>query len=140
MSIKIDGIGALLNKLDKLSHIETEKAIEDVAKDVEKAIRAEAKKFSDTSYLYIGKGETRKYGTSCFVDVGFCKDNADFEFWKPLWFQNWGYFDKGLNFKGDIYINNHQLWFYSAIAGIEKDIQRKLKAKIKKEIQSVWNE
>lgn len=140
MSIKIDGIDRLIKKLDKLSHIETEKAIEDVAETVEKAIRAEAKKFSDTSYLYIGKSKKRKYGMSCYIDIGFHKDNAPFELWKPLWFQNWGYWDKGLNFNGNIYISNHQLWFDEAIKSVEKDAQRNLKNKIKEEISSSWNE
>lgn len=133
--IKIDVLDRLIKKLDKLSHIETEKAIEEVAKDVEEAIRDKAKTFSDTSYLYVGQSEKRKYGMSCYIDVGFHNDNADFDKWKSLWFQNWGYFDYGWNFDGQIYIKTHQLWFNEAVKSIEKDAQKKLKEKIRKEIK-----
>lgn len=133
--IKIDGLDRLMKKLNKLSHIETEKAIEEVAKDVEEAIRDKAKTFSDTSYLYVGQSEKRKYGMSCYIDVGFHNDNADFDKWKSLWFQNWGYFDYGWNFSGQIYIKTHQLWFNEAVKRIEKDVQKKLKEKIRQEIK-----
>lgn len=134
MGIKIDGIDKLLNKLNKLSHIETEKAINEVAEELEKKISSKAKSFSDTSYMYVGKGETRKYGLSCYVDVGFSKDNAPFDLWKSLWFHNWGYFDKGLNFRGQIYINMHQFWFNEAVKDSKSDIQKRLKQKLKAEI------
>lgn len=135
MSMKLEGLDKLFKKLNNLSHIETEKAIEEVAKDVETTIKNEAKKFSDTSYMYVGQSEKRKYGTSCYVDVGFHSDNAEFDEWKPLWFQNWGYFDKGLNFNGEIYIDKHQLWFNEAVKSVEKNVQRKLKEKIRREIK-----
>lgn len=133
--IKIDGLDKIFKKLDKLSHIETEKAVEEVAKDVESAIRNKAKTFSDTSYMYVGQSEKRKYGKSCYIDVGFHKDNADFEKWKSLWFQNWGYFDYGWNFSGQIYIQQHQLWFNEAVQSIGKETQKKLKEKIRQEIK-----
>lgn len=85
--------------------------------------------------MYVGKGEIRKYGLSSYIDVGFGKDDANFDLWKPLWFQQWGYFDKGLNFKGDFFIANHQFWFDEAIKKSEGEIKKKLKDKLKNEIK-----
>lgn len=135
MSIKIDGIDNILKKLNKLSHIEAKKAVNTVAKDVEVAIRNKAKTISDTSYLYVGKVEERSYELSYFVDIGFSNKNADFELWKSLWFQNWGYFDYGWNFSGQIYVKKHQLWFNDTIKSQEESIQKKIKESLKKEIQ-----
>lgn len=135
MAIEIKGINNLLKKLNKLSSIETDKAIIEVAEDLRKNISNAAKEFSDTSYMYVGKGEIRKYGLSSYIDVGFSKEDAAFDLWKPLWFQQWGYFDKGLNFKGDFFIANHQFWFDEAIKNSENEIKNKLKNKIKSEIK-----
>ena len=45
MGIKIHGIDKLLNKLNKLSHIETEKAINEVAEELERKYRVKQKLF-----------------------------------------------------------------------------------------------
>lgn len=135
MSIEIEGINSILKKLNQLSSVNTDKAIEDVAEELREDISKAAKEFSDTSYMYVGKGEIRKYGLSSYIDVGFGKDDADFDLWKPLWFQQWGYFDKGLNFKGDFFIANHQFWFNEAIENSSGKIKKKLKEKLKNEIK-----
>ncbi|PWW84372.1 hypothetical protein, partial [Clostridium perfringens] len=122
--------------LDNLSHIEKEKVVEEAAEELEKKISDKAKTFSNTSYMYVGKGEKRVYGLSCFIDVGFSKDNAPFDLWKSLWFQNWGYFDKGLNFNGDIYINKHQFWFDETVKSSGKEIQKQLKEKLRQEVRN----
>lgn len=54
MAFEIQGVDKLINKLNKISDI--------VAKDVETTIANEARKFSDTEYLYIGKCDVRDYG------------------------------------------------------------------------------
>ncbi|WP_338630325.1 hypothetical protein [Clostridium baratii] len=133
--IKIDGLDRLIKKLDKLSRIETEKAIEEAGKEVEESIRNEAKTFSDTSYLYISRSDIRKYRMSCYIDIGLKNDDVPFDEWKGLWFHNWGYFNKGLKFNGEMYINPHYLWFNESVKSIEKDVQKKLKEKIRKEIK-----
>lgn len=135
MAIEIKGINSILKKLNQLSSVNTDKVIEDVAEELRGNISKAAKEFSDTSYMYVGKGEIRKYGLSSYIDVGFGKDDADFDLWKPLWFQQWGYFDKGLNFKGNFFIANHQFWFDEAIKSSEGEIKKKLKNKLKNEIK-----
>lgn len=135
MSVEIKGINSILKKLNQLSSINTDKVIEEVAEELREDISKAAKEFSDTSYMYVGKGEIRKYGLSSYVDVGFGKDDADFDLWKPLWFQQWGYFDKGLNFKGDFFISNHQFWFNEAIENSSGKIKKKLKEKLKHEVK-----
>lgn len=88
MAFEIQGVDKLINKLSKISNIATKEVIEDVAKDVEIAIVNEARKFSDTEYLHIGKCDVRDYGSSYFVDVGLKNDTVDFELWKGLWYHN----------------------------------------------------
>lgn len=80
MAFEISGINRVLKKLDKISNINTQKAVEDVATDMENKIKEKAKAFSDTSYLYISKCEPRIYGKSCFVDVGLKNDNAPWDY------------------------------------------------------------
>ncbi len=136
---EIKGIQSLLKKLDKLSHLEVEKAVDKCADKLERAIQDKAKTFSDTEYLYIKKNTPRIYTNSAFIDIGLKNENADFEKWKGLWYQNWGYFNKGWNFTGQYHITTHLMWFTEAINEVEAEIKRDLKAEIKKQIQECWN-
>jgi len=138
MTVSIKGLDRLIKKLNDISNIETKEILNEVSKEVEESIRNEAKKFTDTSYLYVGKVETRDYGLSCFIDIGLTSDKHPFELWKSLWFQQWGFFNYGLNFSGQIYINNHQLWFDNSIMGVEKQVKKKIKAKLQQEIRNRW--
>ncbi len=130
MAFEIQGVDKLINKLNKISNIQAKEVIEDVAKDVEIAIVNEARKFSDTEYLYIGKCDVRDYGLSCFVDVGLKNDTVDFELWKGLWYHNWGY----AHWKSGEMIIPHVMWFENAIlrikneAGISKRLKNKIQA------------
>lgn len=107
MAFEIQGVDNLINKLNKISNIAAKEVIEDVAKDVETAIVNEARKFSDTEYLYIGKCDVRDYGSSYFVDIGLKNDTVDFELWKGLWYHNWGY----THWKSGEMITPHVMWF-----------------------------
>lgn len=135
MSLEIKGINSLMNKLNKLSNIEAKKAINDVANTVEKEIRGKASSFSQNEARYIAKCEVRDYGSSYFVDIGLKNDNAPFELWKGLWYQNWGYFNCGWNFKGQYYIKSHQLWFNEAVNSIEGQTLNKIKNNLREEIK-----
>ena len=137
MGIQIKGLNSLLKKLDNVSNIKTKKIMEEVAEGATKAIQEEAKKFSDTSYLYAGEVEVRDYGISCFIDVGFSSEKTPFELWKPLWFQHWGFRDYGLNFQGDYYIANNKMWFESAIKNYEAQAKREIKEKLRAEVRKV---
>ena len=133
MSLEIKGINNLIKKLDNLTNINTEEIINDVAKDMETAIKDEAKTFSK-NYEYVGECEPRKYGRSVFVDVGLKNETAPWDEWKELWYHNWGYRDFGLNFKGSPYIEVHKMWFDTAVKGAEHEVKKKLKNKIKEEL------
>lgn len=137
MGIQIKGLNSLLKKLDNVSNIKTKEIMEEVAEGATKAIQEEAKKFSDTSYLYAGEVEVRDYGLSCFIDVGFSSEKTPFELWKPLWFQHWGFRDYGLNFQGDYYIANNKMWFESAIKNYEEQAKREIKEKLRAEVRKV---
>ena len=133
MSLEIKGINNLIKKLDNLTNINTEEIIKDVAKDMETAIKDEAKTFSK-NYEYVGECEPRKYGRSVFVDVGLKNENAPWDEWKELWYHNWGYRDFGLNFQGSPYIETHKLWFDNAVKGAEGEVKKKLKNRLQEEL------
>lgn len=129
MAFEIHGVDKLINKLNKISNIAAKEVIEDVAKDVETAIVNEARTFSDTEYLYIGKCDVRDYGSSYFVDIGLKNDSVDFELWKGLWYQNWGY----THWKSGEMITPHVMWFDNVV-NLNSNI---LCNKIKKVINNV---
>ena len=136
MSLKISGLDNILKKLDNLSDIKTEKIVKDTAELLEKGIK-ENTTFSDEEKKYIGECEIRKYNQSVFIDVGLKNDNVPFELWKGLWFHNWGYWNKGLNFgESGPYINMHALWFEDAVNKVGKGVRSELKSKIKREISN----
>ena len=126
MAFEIQGVDKLINKLNKISNIQAKEVIEDVAKDVETAIINEARKFSDTEYLYIGKCDVRDYGSSYFVDVGLKNDTVDFELWKGLWYHNWGY----IHWKSGKMITPHVMWFESIINVLNNDIYNNIKKEL----------
>lgn len=130
MAFEIQGVDKLINKLNKISNIQAKEVIEDVAKDVETAIVNEARKFSDTEYLYIGKCDVRDYGSSYFVDIGLKNDNVSFELWKGLWYHNWGY----IHWKSEQMIIPHVMWFDSAINNDYNSYLIEIKNKIKSKI------
>lgn len=122
MAFEIQGVDKLINKLNKISNI----AAKEVIEDVEIAIINEARKFSDTEYLYIGKCDVRDYGASYFVDVGLKNDSVDFELWKGLWYHNWGY----THWKSGEMITPHVMWFENSIALITNKVISNIKLKI----------
>lgn len=134
MSIDIKGIDTLIKKLDKLSRIESKKAVEEAAEIMLNSIKDGAS-FSNAA-KYAGKCDIRDYNSSFFLDIGFKSDEVDFEEWKELWFHNWGYFNKGWNFTGQYYINMHQMWFNRAVQAAENEVERKIKARLKEEIRN----
>ena len=129
MAFEIQGVDKLINKLNKISNIAAKEVIEDVAKEVETAIVNEARKFSDTEYLYIGKCDVRDYGSSYFVDIGLKNESVDFELWKGLWYHNWGY----THWKSGEMITTHVMWFDNVV-NLNRNI---LCNKIKKVINNV---
>lgn len=140
MSLEIKGINNLIKKLDKLSNVKTEDIVVEAGKEVEKEVRNYAKRFSKEGYKHIGVFEPRKYGLSCYVDVGLKNENADWEEWKSLYFQHWGYWNYGLNFNGKYYIKPHQLWFDIAVKQAEESAKRHLKEELRKEVKKALNE
>ena len=127
MAFEIQGVDKLINKLNKISNIAAKEVIEDVAKDVETAIVSEARKFSDTEYLYIGKCDVRDYDSSYFVDVGLKNDTVDFELWKGLWYHNWGY----THWKSGEMITPHVMWFDNTINKLHNETSKRIKNTIK---------
>ena len=130
MSIEIKGINNLIKKLDKLSHIESEKVLQETAKDLTEAIREKAQ-WSEHAYE-IKEQEARKYGNSTYIDVGLATD--DWEEAKQLFFMNYGYHPYG----GTGYVDKHKQWFDEAVQGAENDIKKKIKEELKKQVKECW--
>ena len=126
MGFEIQGVYKVINKLNKISNIAAKEVIEDAAKDVETAIANEARKFSDTEYLYIGKCDVRNYGSSYFVDIGLKNDTVDFELWNGLWYHNWGY----THWKSGKMVIPHVMWFENIINANHVCVYKRIKCKI----------
>lgn len=141
MAIELKGIDNLLKRLNKLSNIETKEAVIEVAKDMQKAIKDKASTFSDNADE-IKAFEPRTYANgSSYVDIGIKSSDSDWDKIKGLYFQNYGFYNSGWNFKNTHpYIDNHILWFNEAIQSIENECKSKLKVKLKEEIQKCWKE
>ena len=135
MAFEIQGVDKLINKLNKISNLEAKEVIEDVAKDVEIAIVNEARKFSDTEYLYIGRCDVRDYGSSYFVDIGLKNDIVDFELWKGLWYHNWGY----THWKSGKMVTPHVMWLDNCVNSINNNVNTKIRYKIKRELNNGSN-
>lgn len=137
MALQLKGADKLIQKLNKLSHIEAKKVIHSAADDVERALVNKAKQFSDKEYQYIGKADVREYANSCFIDVGLHSNNASFNDYKGLYFHNWGYnnWGHGGRYNG-MYMGMHVMWFQNAIASIEQQTLEKIKRKVKAEIKA----
>lgn len=133
MGFEIQGVDKLINKLNKISNIAAKEIIEDVAKDVETVIVNEARKFSDTEYLYIGKCDVRDYGSSYFVDVGLKNDTVDFELWKGLWYHNWGY----THWKSGKMITPHVMWFTNTSSLLKNQLIARIKLKIHRKVTNL---
>lgn len=141
MAIELKGVDNLLKRLNKLSNIETKEAVIEVAKDMQKAIQDKASTFSENADE-IKAFEPRTYANgSSYVDIGLKGSDSDWNSIKGLYFQNYGFYNGGWNFKNTHpYIDNHILWFNEAIQGIENECKSKLKVKLKEEIQKCWKE
>ena len=61
MAIELTGADKLMGKLNKISRIESKKVLQEVAADVEEAIKKKASNFSDKEAQYIAQAEPRNY-------------------------------------------------------------------------------
>ncbi|NFN17833.1 hypothetical protein FDB52_05670 [Clostridium botulinum] len=137
MAIEIKGINNLLKRLNKLSNIETEKVVIEVAKDMEKAIKDKASTFSNNANE-IKAFKPRKCGKSTYIDVGLKSSESDWNKIAPLWYQNWGFYNYGWNFKGQLYVEAHKMWFGEVVQSKENEFKNKLKEELKKQVKECW--
>lgn len=135
MAFEISGINRIMKRLSKLETINTQKAVEETAKEMEGRIRNAAKAFSNTGYKYISACEPRVYGRSVFVDVGLKNDNAPWDLWKGLYFHNFGYRQHFYGHDMGYMETRHLLWFENAVNESAKAMEKELKQKVKEEIK-----
>lgn len=135
MAITIKNISNLTNKLNKLNNVKAKKAVDEVAKIVEKGLRDEASNFSRRSDL-IGEVDSREYSNGTYyVDVGLKSDSQNWEEWKHLYFHHYGYNQKLWGKDSDIYTKKYQFWFTNAVDNMDNEVLKELKKKLQAEIK-----
>lgn len=134
IGIELKGMDSLLKKLDSISHIHVKDAIKAVEEDSIKAIKSGAS-FAPNASNYVGRCEVREGKNYYYVDIGLSNSDGNFEYWKELYFHNYGYKDKGLNF-GDNgpYLDMHKQWFNQAVNAISPKLKSRIKAILEQEI------
>lgn len=128
----IKGLDKLMKKLESLTDLDTQTIVEDCGEKLRKSIQNEAKEFSDEEYQYILKGQTKIYNTnSASIQVGLLNTEANFEDYKGLYFNNYG-FELWKNGK---YYAPHIGWFDTAVENAKKEIITDMKEQLKNEIK-----
>ncbi|CAG9702599.1 conserved hypothetical protein [Clostridium neonatale] len=135
MSVNIKGINNIINKINKLSNIESERIVIETAKDMAEAIKDKASTFSENADE-IKAFEPRKVGNSTYIDVGLKSSESDWEKIKALYFNEYGYHPRG----GNTEVDYHKMWFTEVVQEKEKEVKKKLKEELKKQVQECWNE
>ena len=132
----IKGLDKLIKKLDDLTDLGVENIINDCGNKLKNKIQDEAKTFSDTEYQYILVGETKIYGcNSGKVSIGLLNTKANFEDYKGLYFNNYG-FELWKNGK---YYAPHIGWFDTAVENARKEIISEMKKQLNNEIKKKVN-
>lgn len=135
MAITIKNLNNLTNKLNKLNNVKAKKAVDEVAKIVEKGLRDEASNFSRRSDL-IGEVDSREYSNGTYyVDVGLKNDSQPWEDWKHLYYHHYGYNQKLWGKDSDIYTKKYQFWFTNAVDNMDNEVLKELKKKLQAEIK-----
>ena len=128
----IKGLDKLMKKLESLTDLDTQTIVEDCGEKLRKSIQNEAREFSDEEYQYILKGQTKIYNSnSASIQVGLLNTEANFEDYKGLYFNNYG-FELWKNGK---YYAPHIGWFYTAVKNAKKEIITDMKEQLKNEIK-----
>lgn len=128
----IKGLDKLMKKLESLTDLDTQTIVEDCGEKLRKSIQNEAREFSDEEYQYILKGQTKIYNTnSASIQVGLLNTEANFEDYKGLYFNNYG-FELWKNGK---YYAPHIGWFDTAVENAKKEIITDMKEQLKNEIK-----
>lgn len=128
----IKGLDKLMKKLESLTDLDTQTIVEDCGEKLRKSIQNEAREFSDEEYQYILKGQTKIYNSnSASIQVGLLNTEANFEDYKGLYFNNYG-FELWKNGK---YYAPHIGWFDTAVVNAKKEIIADMKEQLKNEIK-----
>ena len=127
----IKGLDNLLKKLDSLTDLDTSSIVEDCADKAVEIVRNKAQEFSDEEYMCIDKSPIKTYrSNSAAVDVGLLDTNHDFEEYKGLWFNNYGF----TLWKNGKFYAPHVGWFDEAKEEVAKEVMKEMKTKLKQEI------
>ena len=135
MGIEIKGINTLIKKLDKLSKIEMEEAVQNAAEILTEEFKSSCPKDTGKAREVIGVCAVRKStvkGKFYFADIGL-GGNADFNDYKGAYFQNYGYF----NARAKKQVTNHVGWFNDAYSAAQPRIAKQIKEAIKKEVKEI---
>lgn len=130
MGITIKGVDNLINKLNKLSNIETKETVMEVAKDMSSAIKEACPRKSSGAKAEVGLIETRQYASGTYIDVGLSSSKSDWNKIKGAYYNNYGWNSGGKHH------GPHIGWFDNAVAKESSKVKAKLKKKLQDEIKA----
>lgn len=133
--LEVDGFDDVFKSLDKLSEVPTKTTksiISDGLEEVLIVLKNEAPKDSGESAkgLDVQYVKTNNNG-SAWGSCGIGKDN--WEKTKALWFQNYGYENRGLNFKGE-FITKNIGWMTRAFSKCKSKVYSNMLKKLSSEV------
>lgn len=136
MKLKIDGIESLIDDLTKIENIGLlpKESIMKAGKKLESEIKKDVPKRSGTAREKIGtysKIDTKKLKV---VKVGFDDAHADWNEWKGIWFNNYGFKLSYFGIKTDKYIDKHKGWFDRSVAKNKSKMEEELLKELEGEI------
>lgn len=132
MTVQIRGLQNLITKVNSLSHINGNQAVDDVVEEVERAIRAEIPKDTHTSEKAIGsiKGDMRE-SNSYTVQIGLKQSIEPWDKWKGAYYGHYGFHYKGT---GRVIVKNVG-WFDRAIKSSQVIVRKKVRDRLKQMIK-----
>lgn len=130
MGITIKGVDNLINKLNKLSNIETRETVMEVANDMSSAIKNACPVDTGNSRGEVGVVDTRQYANATYIDVGLSSSKSDWSKIRGAYFNNYGWNSGGKHHGPNIG------WFDNAVAKESSKAKAKLKKKLQEEIKA----
>ncbi len=147
MGVTVEGLDDLMSTINNLGDIGTKagrKAIQEGSEIILETMKHEAPQ-SDGSSIKPSSGHGAEYlaiqyikttPSTVYGATGIGSKN--WQQTKQFWFQHYGYFDYGLNFQGNPYVNNNVGWVWKAQNRCADKAQNKVISVLKKEIDEIW--
>ena len=139
MNIQCTGIQRLLNKLERINHVQAVKALDEVADMIIQEIKDACPVDTGAARGSVGVSDKSGSGLRAYISVGLSRKTGNWDDWKGAYFQNYGYHNWG---RGGIYHGKYvfvnQMWFNKVEDKIKGEAGKKIKARLKMMILAEW--